>query len=221
MSDATRRGVVAVAERFGTTIVEDRTLAHLRFHGGPAEPIAAALPERQAIVVESISKLFWGGLRVGWIRAAQSTIATLARRKSLVDLATPLLSQLVAARLVPTIAETQPLVRARIAERYEHLTQLMREQLPEWSWTAPAGGLSLWTQLPFGDAADLVRIGARHGVELVPGNAMSSSGNLAGNLRIPYVLGSAQMADGIGRLASAWHEYEAIAHRRSTHSLVV
>ena len=50
--------------------------------------------------MSSLSKLFWGGLRVGWIRGPEPLIARLARLKVVSDLSGSLLSQSVAVRVL-------------------------------------------------------------------------------------------------------------------------
>ena len=48
------------------------------------------------LTVGSLSKLFWGGLRVGWIRGPESMITRLSRLKAVIDLSGSLVSQAVA-----------------------------------------------------------------------------------------------------------------------------
>ena len=43
------------------------------------------------MTVGSISKSFWGGLRIGWIRAERGTLATIAAVRPSVDMGTPIL----------------------------------------------------------------------------------------------------------------------------------
>ena len=52
-----------------------------------------------------MSKSFWSGMRVGWIRAEPAILATIAARRPAVDLGTPILEQLAATRLLKVADE--------------------------------------------------------------------------------------------------------------------
>jgi DNA-binding transcriptional MocR family regulator len=105
------------------------------------------------------------------------------------------------------MARREEITRARRREsrrRYETLTRLLRESLPDWSWTEPAGGLTLWVRLPAPAAEELARTALVHGVSIVPGPVHSPSHSFADRLRLPYVLDEGPMSEGIARLARAW-----------------
>ena len=84
-------------------------------------PMAAAMTSRRDLVITigSMSKSFWGGLRIGWIRAERSTLATIAAVRPSIDMGTPILEQLAAARLLDKADEILPerrdILRARRA----------------------------------------------------------------------------------------------------------
>ena len=136
----------------------------------PPAPIAAFDPEAPVLTVGSLSKLFWGGLRIGWIRASEELLSRITRLKIMADLGGSLVGQLGAVRL---LAEAERVRQARrrkeMRERLDRLTKLLARHLPEWTWEAPAGGLSLWVKLPRGDAGAFAQVALRHGVAVVPG----------------------------------------------------
>ena len=92
-------------------------------------------------------------------------------------------------------------------ERLDRLTKLLKEHLPSWKWKEPAGGLSLWVELPEGDANAFAQVALRHGVAVVPGTLASPTGGCADRLRLPFVLDAAPMREGVERLARAWAAY--------------
>src|SRR3546814_11093900 len=49
-----------------------------------------------SLVVDSINKVAWGGLRVGWVRADVRTVRELRTSRALADLFSPIPSQLLA-----------------------------------------------------------------------------------------------------------------------------
>ena len=79
--------VRTIAEQRVTTI-DDLTLAELDFVSPAPPPLAALAPEAPIISVGSMSKVFWGGLRIGWVRARQPVIDHLVGFKASADLGT-------------------------------------------------------------------------------------------------------------------------------------
>jgi DNA-binding transcriptional MocR family regulator len=204
MPESDRREVARLSEERGVPVLEDETLSDLSFGPEPPPPIARFAPKAPILSVGSMSKLFWGGLRVGWVRAPRPLIARLTRIKVVSDLSGAVLSQALAARL---LARREEIVRTRRLEsrrRYRKLAELLREALPDWSWTEPSGGLTLWARLPTPSAFELARIAPRHGVSIVPGPVHSPSHGHADRVRLPYVLEESLLAEGVARLARAW-----------------
>jgi len=204
LPEAARREVARLAESSGTAVVEDESLAELSFGSEPPPPVAAFSSRAPVLTVGSLSKLFWGGLRVGWIRGPRPLVARLTRLKVTADLSGSVVSQAMAARLLPRRDEVIRLRRRELRARFERLSGLLRERLPEWSWVRPEGGLTLWVRLPAPCAEELARTAPRHGVSVVPGPVHSPSGACRDHLRLPFVMGEEQLAEGIERLARAW-----------------
>jgi len=204
LGERARREVAGLAEETGVAVVEDECLADLSFGPDPPPPIAAFAPRAPVFTVGSMSKLFWGGLRVGWVRGPRPLIARLTRLKVVADLSGSLTSQALAARLLPRRDEVVRLRRRDFRARFEHLTRLLHETLPEWSWVRPEGGLTLWVRLPTPSAEELARAALRHGVSIVPGPVHSPSGGCADRLRLPFVMEEGALGEGVARLARAW-----------------
>lgn len=104
LAETRRRRLARLAAEAGVPVVEDNALEHARLDVEPPPPVAAFAPvgdHAPVLTLGSLSKALWGGLRVGWIRAPEDCIARLARFKVMSDLGSPLLSQAVAARLLP------------------------------------------------------------------------------------------------------------------------
>src|SRR4051794_11964289 len=71
LSAAHRAVLAETCARAGVALVADETNAELRLDGpAPAAPLAAADPGSAVLTIGSLSKAAWGGLRLGWIRAA-------------------------------------------------------------------------------------------------------------------------------------------------------
>ena len=85
--------------------------------------------------------------------------------------------------------------------------EALEQHLPDWEWTRPEGGLSIWVRLPHGSATELAQLALRHRVALVPGPYFDPHGRHDRFLRLPYVLSEAALELGAKRLAEAWHAY--------------
>ncbi|HKQ58342.1 MAG TPA: PLP-dependent aminotransferase family protein [Candidatus Eisenbacteria bacterium] len=204
-----RREVARIAEASSAVWVEDLTLADLTLDDEPPAPLAALARGATWLTVGSLSKLFWGGLRVGWIRGPENVITRLARLKVVSDLSGSIVSQAVAVRALAHAGELRTTRRRQARERLEHTSRLLERHLPSWKFRRPAGGLSLWLQIPFGDVAELATLARRRGVAIVPGTSNSPSGRFQDHLRLPFVGDPELVSEGIQRLAAAWEEYAA------------
>jgi DNA-binding transcriptional MocR family regulator len=208
LSGARRQTLADLARREGWTIVEDETLCDISIHDAPPPPPAAALdPDAPIVSIGSACKLFWGGLRIGWVRARPDIIAQLAPLKIVADLGTSLVGQALCAELLPLRDRVRAERRAQLRARYRTLTDALTRTLPEWKWNEPRGGSSLWIELPEGDAASFALEAARFGVTFAPGAAFSTTDRFTRRLRLPFVLDPAELREGVARLARVWSAY--------------
>lgn len=207
LPEAGRRSLARLSRELQVPIVEDNTLADLSLGPPPPPPIASYDSAAPILSIGSLSKLFWGGLRIGWIRASEEILSRITRLKIMADLGGSLIGQLVAVRLLAEAEKVKAIRRREMRERLNRLTRLLGRHLPEWSWETPAGGLSLWVRIPRGDANAFAQVALRHGVAVVPGSLASPDGGCSDRLRIPYVLEGEPMREGVERLARAWDAY--------------
>jgi DNA-binding transcriptional MocR family regulator len=207
LPETARREIARLAEQSGAVVIEDLTLADLTLDHDAPPPIGALARGGTVLTVGSLSKLFWGGLRVGWIRGPEAVIGRLARLKVVSDLSGSVIAQAVAARVLRRAKELTALRRRQVRERLDRMTRLLAQHLPEWSYRRPSGGLSLWVRIPAGEVSELAAIALRRGVAIVPGTVNSPEGRCRDYLRLPFVAESKTVEEGIRRLAAAWAEY--------------
>jgi len=203
MSPETRAEIAAAAARARTTVIFDETLIDL-WLDGPTRPYAFAEPEEGLVRLGSTGKSFWGGLRLGWIRADVQTVQALASRRASLDLGTPLLEQLAAAHL---IADDEPALAARralLCERRAVLLELVRERLPDWRVSSPPGGLSLWAELPAPVSTALAATSERFGIRLAAGPRFGVDGAFERFVRLPFTLAPEDLSQAVDRLALAY-----------------
>jgi len=208
MPEHVRKTIARLAEEFQVPVVEDNTLSTIVLGKEPPPPIAAFAKNAPILTIGSLSKLFWPGLRVGFIRGPEAWIARLGRYKALCDLGGPLFSQAMAATLLEHAAAAMKTRRREVGGKLETMTRLLAKHLPTWTWHKPEGGLLLWARMGSGDADELAQIAARHGVAIVPGSANSPDHHFSDHVRLPLVADTAAMKEGITRLARAAHEYQ-------------
>lgn len=213
MPEAARRRLAQLASSSGTLLVDDASPADTLFRRQAPPPLAAYAPQQPIVTLGSCSKLFWGGLRVGWIRAPATMIARFAKvKKGVSELGTSLLSQLVTTQLLASsdLARTQR--REQLASGYAELTRLLEELLPSWSWQPAGGGASLWVRIPHACATTFTQLALRHGVAVIPGPVFSPTGDFEDHLRLPFGLKLSTMQTGVRRLAEAWEAHMSIGH---------
>lgn len=202
MPDAERAAIVAAARGVGAFVVADETFLGLQLDGvAPAErPLAAFDPDR-VLSVGSLSKRIWGGLRIGWIRAAPSAVQRLAAERASVDLACSILDQLTAVRVLGDEAILDDQRRA-LRTRRDALAAALETTLPDWRFALPPGGLSLWVAIDRSSTA-LAAAAEAEGVRIVPGPRFGTDGALERYLRLPFVVPPAQLQEAVHRLERA------------------
>lgn len=219
---ARRREVARLSAEFHVPVIEDLVQRDLWFDAPPAAPIAASRPGAPVLTLGSMSKVFWGGLRVGWVRADPVIIERLGRIKTVTNYGTPVIDQLVAARLLPQLPRVAQRRREELTARLAVLEAALARELPDWRWTRPSGGLALWVQMPSPDAHALVPLAERHGVATVPGSTFGlTAREHRDRLRLTFVASPEVIEDGVRRLAAAWRDLTHHGDRRRGEALVV
>lgn len=202
-----------------TRTVIDETLTDVWLDEPVPAPVAASMAARTdlLITVGSMSKTFWGGMRIGWIRAEPSVLATIRAIRPSIDLGTSVIEQLAAAWLLTersddVLPERREILRARRAL----LIDLLDRRLPEWRPLPGTGGMSLWVQLPAPISSAMCAAASRLGVELPPGPRFGVDGTLERFVRIPYVLPEDQLTEAVELIARAWHSVTGSATPQTT-----
>lgn len=206
LSAARRRRLAQLAEQKQLVVVEDTSLADTQYQGSYLPPIAAHGDSERIITVGSMSKLFWGGLRLGWIRGSTRAVSRLAQLKGYTDLGTSLVSQQIGLHLLDRLDDARQVRRLELTQGARDLGQLLGELLPQWTWPEPAGGSSLWVCLPGADSTQFSQVALRYGVALLPGRVFSASSDTE-HARLPFALDKRLLRAGVRRLAQAWDAY--------------
>ncbi|MEE1938913.1 PLP-dependent aminotransferase family protein [Streptomyces sp. TRM 70361] len=224
-----RRELVAAARAAGTVLVADETMSGLDLDplpGGRApRPVAAFDPGGSAVVtVGSASKSIWAGLRIGWVRAAPETIRSLVAARAYGDLGSPVLEQLAVAWM---LADGGPeagvaggtggtaggggngwdralaVRRERARENRDSLVAALRRELPDWEFTVPHGGLTLWVRTGGLSGSRIAEAGERVGVRVPSGPRFGVDGAFEGYVRLPFTVSGPVADEAAVRLAAA------------------
>lgn len=209
MSPATRRRVLATAAAHGTILVADETCAELDIdRPGEYLPLpcyadadAAGAP---IVMIGSASKTLWGGLRIGWIRAERPHIQRLIGAKPSTDLGTPILEQLVVAKLMPQLETIVEERREQLRLGRETVRTLVAETFPEWSVPRQHGGLTAWVGLGAPVSSALALAARSHGLLIAAGPRFGLDGAFERFLRIPITYTPEEYERAFSALERAW-----------------
>jgi DNA-binding transcriptional MocR family regulator len=208
MSTEDRLRLLHAAAKVDTLLVADDTTAELnidRPHTFP--PLAAMAGEHQARVVHigSASKMLWGGLRVGWIRADPVLLTQIASGRSATDLGTPIWEQLVTTILFRHLPEILRERADQLAAGRAALYHAMREHLPDWELPPRIdGGLSAWVGLPAPVSSQLTLAARPHGLLVTAGPRFGVDGAYERHLRLAITPRPELVRRGVEILAEVW-----------------
>ncbi|WP_144756098.1 MocR-like transcription factor YczR [Curtobacterium pusillum] len=202
MSASTRELLLSVAASTGTTVIADETMGELRIEGTPSLPLAAG--SDAVVMIGSADKVFWGGLRIGWIRAAPELLQRLLLARPTGDLGTPVLDQLVARELVPRTAAVLEARREYLRQGRDDVVGALRARLPEWDVPSPAGGLTTWVGLGRPVSSALVLAARSEGVVLASGGVFGPDGGFERFLRVPFTMPPADRLRLVDVLERSW-----------------
>lgn len=209
MDRGQRMETAAIAARTGCHVIIDETMADLWLTRPPPPPLAAFDRTGSVISIGSMGKSFWGGLRMGWVRADREMISALTASRAAVDMGSPIVEQIAATILLqdpePMLAERRRVIR----EQRDHLAAMIADRLPQWRFQLPDGGLSAWAEMPSPVATALAAAAYRLGVRIAPGNRFGVDGGFERFIRLPYALPAATLSQVCECLAQAWSQVSA------------
>jgi DNA-binding transcriptional MocR family regulator len=178
-----RREVADVIARTQLPTIDDGSTADLHAGQHPGH-LGALVPPGLSISIGSLTKLFWAGIRVGWIRGSAQILDAAIDRRVTTDLAGSVPSQVLTAELLPLAAEARDLRRAELAHTRELTVGLLSEYLPEWTYSVPDAGACLWVDAHTDTVALAARL-SRARIVVIPGSHFSPTDNWTTHLRLP------------------------------------
>ena len=202
MSVDLRERVLALAAQHGTTIVADETMAELGFEGQPVVPPLAV--HGPAVLIGSVGKTLWGGVRVGWIRAERALIQRLVRARPSGDLGTPLLEQLIVTEVLADYDALLDSRRELLRSGRDTLERLLAQHLPQWHVPRVTGGLTTWINLGEPVSSALTIAARAERLNIAAGPRFGIDGAFERFLRLPFSYSEVETTRAVHALASAW-----------------
>ncbi|MCT7366656.1 GntR family transcriptional regulator [Mycolicibacterium llatzerense] len=203
---AGRERLARIISETRTRTIIDETICDIWLDQPLPPPLASYLESRRDLVITvgSMSKSFWGGLRVGWIRAERSTLAAIAAVRPSIDLGTAIVEQLASADLLRQADTVLPARRELLRDRRDLVSSLLREQLPDWTASPCHGGMSMWMRLPAPMSSALSAAASRMGLVIPAGPRFGVDGTLERFIRVPYTQPEERLRESVAVLAQAW-----------------
>jgi DNA-binding transcriptional MocR family regulator len=205
MHEARRRELLAICARHDVLVLEDQTTGNLVFDGDVPPTLAALAPDR-VLALGSFSKVLWGGLRTGWLRADEATVLRLGRLQMAQSMGVGLYDQAAVLSALPRLGEIAAARRAMAAARYAVLAGAIADRLPEWELVEPRGGYSLWVRLPGHSGEAFTSAALQRGVAIGAGTASAPDELFLDHVRICFSAAPELLVEAVDRLAAVWAE---------------
>ena len=168
-----RQWLLRRAELNNFVVIEDDYEAENLYEGAPMPALKSLDKAGRVVYIGSLSKSLSPALRLGYIVAPRALVAELRLlRHAMVRHPSAFLQQAYALFLSLCHHESHARrVNAAMQERLAVVAQSLREFLPDFAFTIPQGGASLWVRAPaWADAGELGLIARRHGVLIEAGD---------------------------------------------------
>lgn len=219
---AGRERLARIISETRTRTIIDETICDIWLDEPLPPPLASYLDSRRDLVITvgSMSKSFWGGLRVGSIRAERSTLAAIAAVRPTIDLGTAIVEQLASDDLLRQADAVLPARRDMLRARRQLVSSLLQEQLPDWTASPCHGGMSMWMRLPAPMSSALSAAASRMGLVIPAGPRFGVDGTLERFIRVPFTQPEERLHESVTVLAQAWRNVTG-AGTPDAHALVV
>lgn len=206
IAEDTAQAILDAAADVGAIVVDNRCAAELAMASSAPRPLAAYDSRASVVTIGSMSKVFWHGLKIGWIHANRTLATHLQRMRDFYDCGAPPVMQHLVGVLVrdhweDTVRWRREQIRASMEAGVE---QIAASSIPV-DISMPPGGAWLWLRTPGYDPEALMRRARREGVMVTPGPLYATrAGADSQAIRVACVGDPDDIREGIDRLALAF-----------------
>ena len=204
-----RRELVEVAEEHDLLVLEDDPYQLVRLDGSQPPPTLQSMAPHRVVRLDSFSKIFTPGLRVGYVTGPADVVRQFVLFKQSCNLHTSALAQALLDKFMREVGHEG--FRAEIRKNCEFyrtnrdaMVAAARESLPkEVRFNVPNEGMFIWFELPAAcDARRMIDADTRQELVIaVPGGAFSTRGGCKNCLRASFSMVTPdQIREGMKRL---------------------
>ena len=182
-----RDEIVKIVQQHKGYIIEDAPYSELYFEH-KVKSISAEIPNN-SFHLGSFSKTLSPSLRIGWMRGNEEIISTLTMIKETIDLHSCGISQYI----LDTYLEDEnrykkhlELLRYEYKNKMEYFVKSLEEELPEFQFEKPKGGMFVYGKLKGVDTKALVYEALKEKVVYVPGGEFYLDDEVCDEMRFNY-----------------------------------
>jgi DNA-binding transcriptional MocR family regulator len=215
-----RERMIAIARRFDILILDDDPYQMIRLDKNNESPTTLQSLDQEGLVVrlDSFSKIFAPGLRIGYASGDPAIIERFVLFKQAANLHTSSLTQVLLARCLEETGARGFMDRIEenclfYRKNRDVMVESAGEFLPEGiDFNTPEAGFFVWFRMPDRCSAEsMVRLDSRElGVLLVPGSGFSATGKLDNCMRASFATATPEnICEGMRRFGVMVHrEFE-------------
>jgi 2-aminoadipate transaminase len=202
-SEKKRVAVAKIVEKEGGYIIEDAPYSELYFEK-KMQSISSRIPQN-SLHLGSFSKTLSPSLRIGWVRGNEEIIKALTMIKETIDLHSSALSQYILDNYLSNVVQYEKhleLLRGAYKSKADIFVNALREELPEFVFDVPKGGMFVFGKLAGFDTFKLVYECMKEKVVYVPANQFYLDGRVSDEIRFNYTYSTQeQTRQGLQRIA--------------------
>ncbi|KMT21249.1 PLP-dependent aminotransferase family protein [Clostridium cylindrosporum] len=169
-SDEKKQGLLFLAKKYNTYILEDDYLPELKFSGKETYPVKAIDTEDRVIYLKSFSKIFMPGIRLGFLAVPKSLTSNIMSAKHTSDISTSSLMQRTFDLYIRKKKWQGHIERMSkiYKNKYDITIKALREVTPFIEFDNPEGGIHIYCKSDM-DSLMLGSIIKQRGASVVPG----------------------------------------------------
>lgn len=201
-----RKAILALAEKYNCTILEDNPYGELRFSGEDVPTIKSLDTKGHVLYCSSFSKILSAGMRIGYVCGPKELVQKIVVVKQVNDVHTNLFFQMVASKFIDKYGLDDHIDMIR--KLYKGKCDLMLSELDKRIagkavYTRPEGGLFIWVTVEGGNGDDIAKRALANKLAVVTGSSFNPvQGGFSPSVRLNYSTPSDDdIVEGVKRLS--------------------